>query len=109
MPLELHEVGPSKNEEYEEVHLQEPHFLEGPLKMNEKKIQREMGNIKGNFMSLLFDRKNVIELIEWLHESYLKNNEVIYKLTIQNEHLLKNLQDTCFPSDVSDFHKVDCL
>ena len=37
--LELHEVGPSKKEEYEEVHLQEPHFLEGCLKLNENKIQ----------------------------------------------------------------------
>ena len=26
-PLELHEVGPRKNEEDQEVHLQEPHFL----------------------------------------------------------------------------------
>ena len=26
-PLELHEVGPSKKEEDEEVHLQEPNFL----------------------------------------------------------------------------------
>ena len=26
-PLELHEVGPSKKEEDEEVHLQEPHFI----------------------------------------------------------------------------------
>ena len=33
-PLELHEVGPSKKEEDEEVHLQEPNFLEGFLKMN---------------------------------------------------------------------------
>ena len=30
-PLELHQVGPSKKEENEEVHLQEPHFLEGSL------------------------------------------------------------------------------
>ena len=33
-PLELHEVGPRKKEEDEEVHLQEPHFLEGSLNMN---------------------------------------------------------------------------
>ena len=33
-PLELHEVCPSKKEENEEVHLQEPHFIEGSLKMN---------------------------------------------------------------------------
>ena len=106
-PLDLHEVGPSKKEDDEEVHLQEPHFSEGSLKINEKniqealsilhdtqalvsnscwrdasleepsflvdmeKIQRTMCNIKGNFMSLLFDRKNVIELSECLHESYL--------------------------------------
>ena len=36
-PLELHEVGPSKKEEDEEVHLQEPNFLEGSLNMNEKR------------------------------------------------------------------------
>ena len=69
-----------------------------------EKIQRAMRNIKGNFMSLIFYRKNVIELIEWLHESYLKNNEVIDKLTIQNEQLIEKLQDTCFSSDVLDFH-----
>ena len=104
-PLELHEVGPSKKEEDEDVNLQEPHFLEGSLKMNEKKIQEALSiphdtqalvsnycwkissleypsfledmekiqgarcNIKGNFMYLLFYRKNFIELIEWLHES----------------------------------------
>ena len=33
-PFELHEVGPSKKEEDREVHLQEPNFLEGSLKMN---------------------------------------------------------------------------
>ena len=38
-PLELHEVGSSKKEEDEGVHLQEPHFLEGSLNMNEKNIQ----------------------------------------------------------------------
>ena len=84
--------------------MEEPSFLE-----DTEKIQRAMCNIKGNFMSFLFDRKNFIELIEWLHESYLNNNEVIDKLTIQNEKLLENLQDTCFSSDVSYFRKVDCL
>ena len=98
-PLELHEVGLSKKEEDEEVHLKEPHFLKGSLNMNEnkiqealsilhdtqslvsnscwrstslevpsfpedrEKIQRAMCNIKGNFMYLLFNRKNVIKLI----------------------------------------------
>ena len=37
-PLELHEVGPSNKEEDEEVHSQEPHFLEGSLNMKENKI-----------------------------------------------------------------------
>ena len=38
-----------------------------------EKIQREMCNIQGNFMSLIFYRNNVIELTEWLHEAYLNN------------------------------------
>ena len=41
-PLELHEVGSSKKEEDENFNLQEPHFLEGSLKMNEKKIQEAL-------------------------------------------------------------------
>ena len=72
--------------------LEEPSFLE-----DMEKIQRAMCNIKGNFMSFIFDRKNFIELSERLHESYLNNNEVIHKLTIQNEELLEKLQDTFFP------------
>ena len=131
-PLELHEVGPSKKEEDEEVHLQEPHFLEGSLKMNEKKIQeslrilhdtkalvsnscwkissledpsfledmekiqRAMCNNEGNFMSLIFDRNNLVEINEFLHDAHLKNNEDNHKLTIQNEKLLEKLQNTCF-------------
>ena len=51
--------------------MEEPSFLE-----DMEKIQREMCNIKGNFMSFLFYRKKLIEIIEWLHEFYLKNNEV---------------------------------
>ena len=113
--------------------MQEPHFLEGSLKMNEKKIQealrilhdtqalvsnscwratsldepsfledmeniqRAMCNIKGNFMYFRFDRKNVIELSEWLHESYLKNNEVIDKLTIKMSNFLKSCKTLIFP------------
>ena len=84
--------------------LEEPAFLE-----DMEKIQRAMCNIKGNFMYLLFDSKNGIEIIEWLHESYFNNNEVIHKLTIQNEQLLEKLQDTCFSSYVSDCQMVDCL
>ena len=41
--------------------LDEPSFLE-----DMEKIQRATCKIKGNFMSFLFDRKNVIELSEWL-------------------------------------------
>ena len=39
----------------------------------------------------------------------MKNNEVIDKLTIQNEQLLKKLQDTCFSSYVLYCQMVDCL
>ena len=60
-------------------------------------------------MSLIFYRKSVIDLSEWLHESYLNNNEFIHKLTIQNEQLLGKLQDTCFSSYVLDCQMVDCL
>ena len=84
--------------------MEEPSFLE-----DMEKIQREMCNVKGNFMSLIFYRKNVIELSEWLHESYLKNNEDIHKLKIQNEQLLERLQDTCSSSYVSYCHTVYCL
>ena len=51
----------------------------------------------------------MIELSEWLDESYLNNNEKIHKLKIQNEQLLERLQDTCFSSYVSDCQMVDCL
>ena len=39
--------------------LEEPSFLE-----DMEKIQRAMCNIEGNFMSLLFDRNNLVELNE---------------------------------------------
>ena len=60
-------------------------------------------------MSLLFYRKNVIELIEWLHEFYLNDNEDIHNIKTQNEKLLKRLQDTCSSSYVSNCHMVDYL
>ena len=59
--------------------LEDPSFLE-----DMEKIQRAMCNIEGNFMSLLFDRKNLVELNECLHEAYLNNNEDIHNLQIQN-------------------------
>ena len=53
--------------------LEDPSFLE-----DMEKIQRAMCNIKGNFMSLIFDRKNVIALSRWLHESYfLKSCKIL--------------------------------
>ena len=66
-------------------------------------------NIKGNFTSLLFNRKKLVELNEWLHEAYLNNNEDIHKLKVQNEQLLEMLQDTCSSSYVSDCHMGDFL
>ena len=39
-------------------------------------------------MYFIFYRKNVIDLSEWMHKSYLNNNEVIHKIAIQSS--LKN-------------------
>ena len=50
----------------------------------------------------------MVELNEWLHESYLNNNGDIHKFKIQNEQLLERLQDTCSSSYVSYCHMVDC-
>ena len=74
-----------------------------------EKTQRAMCHIKGNFMSLIFDRNHLFELNEFLHDSYLNNNEDNINLTIQNEKLLEKLQDTCFSSYVSDCQMVYCL
>ena len=74
-----------------------------------EKIQRAMCNIEGNFISLIFDRNNLVEINQWLHETYLNNNEETHKLKIQNEQLLESLQDTCSSSYVSNCHMVDCL
>ena len=84
--------------------MEEPFFLE-----DMEKIQRAMCNIKGNFVHLIFDRNNVIDLSEWLHEAYFNNNEDIHQIKIQDEQLLERLQDTCSSSYVSDCHVVDCL
>ena len=74
-----------------------------------EKIQRAMCNIKGNFMSLFFDRNNLVDINGWLHEAYLNINEDIHKLKIQNEQLLERMQNTCSSYYVSDCHMVDCL
>ena len=84
--------------------LEETSFLE-----DMDKIQRAMCHIKGDFMSLIFDRNHLFELNELLHDAYLKNNEDNHKLIIQNEQLFKKLQDTCFSSYVLDCQMVDCL
>ena len=84
--------------------LEDPSFVKGM-----EKIQRAMCNIEGNFMSFIFDRNNLLELNEFLHEAYLNNNEDINNIQIQNEQLLEMLQDTCSSSHVSDCHMVYCL
>ena len=56
-PLELHDVGPSKKEEDDEVHLQELHFLERSLKMNEKNIQ--------DALSILHDTQALVSNYCW--------------------------------------------
>ena len=66
--------------------LEEPSLLEYM-----EKIQREMCNIKGNFMSLIFERNNLVDINEWLREAYLNNNEDIHKIKTQNEQLFKRL------------------
>ena len=53
--------------------LEEPSFLE-----DMEKIQRAICTIEGNLMSFIFDRNNLVEINEWLHESYLNNNEDIH-------------------------------
>ena len=89
---------------WRDTSFEEPSFIEYM-----ENIQREMCNIEGNFMSLLFYGKNPVELNEWLQESYLKNNYDNHKLKVQNEQLLKRLQDTCSSSYILDCHMVDDL
>ena len=55
--------------------LEETSFLE-----DMEKIQIAMCNIKGNFMSFIFDINHLVELNEWLNEAYLNNNEDINKI-----------------------------
>ena len=62
-----------------------------------EKIQREMCHIKGNFMSLFFDRNHFFELNELSHDAYLKNNVDNHKLTIRNEQLLKSCKILVLP------------
>ena len=62
-----------------------------------EKIQRAICNIEGNLIYLIFDRNNVFDINEWLHEAYLKNNEDIHKLKIQNEQLLRGYKILVLP------------
>ena len=77
--------------------------------LNTEKIQREMCNVEGNLISFIFDRNNLVEINECLHEEYLNNKEDIHILKNKNEQLLKRLQDTCSSSYVSNCHMVDLL
>ena len=43
---------------------------ESPVLEDMKKIQRAMCNIKGNFMSFLFDRNNLVELVRTYDKFY---------------------------------------
>ena len=75
-PLELHEVGPRKKEEDEEVHLQEPHFIEWSLNMIENKIQEAL--------SILHDTQALVSNSCWratsLEEtSFLEDMEKIQR------------------------------
>ena len=55
-------------------------------------------------MSFIFDRNNLVDFNEWLHEEYLNNNEDIHNLKNQNGKLINRLQDTCSPPYVSYCH-----
>ena len=43
--------------------LEDPSFLK-----DMENLQRAICKIEGNFMSLIFDKSNLVELNEWLHE-----------------------------------------
>ena len=68
-PLELHEVGPGKKEEDKEVLLQEPHFLEESLKMNENKIQESL--------RIQHDTKSLVSNSSLKYPSFLEDMEKI--------------------------------
>ena len=44
--------------------LEDPSFLK-----DIEKIQRAICNIEGNFIYFIFDRNNLVDLNEWLHEA----------------------------------------
>ena len=72
--------------------LDEPSFLE-----DMEKIQRAMCNIKGNFMSFIFNKKNFIELSEWLHESYLNIMNLFISSQFKMRNFLKSCKTLIFP------------
>ena len=74
-PLELHEVGTSKKEEDEAFHLQEPHFLEGSLKMNEKNIQESL--------SILHETQELVSNYYWRANSLEETSFLEYMEKIQ--------------------------
>ena len=48
-------------------------------------------------MYFIFDRNNLVELNEWLHEAYLNNNEDIHRLKNQNDQLLRGFHILVLP------------
>ena len=66
--------------------LEEPSFLE-----DMEKIQREMCNIKGNFMSLIFDRKVSLSLVN----GYMNPTWIIMKLFRSSQFKMSNFLKSC--------------
>ena len=46
-----------------------------------EKFQKATTSTKGNFLQLLSDRENFLELVELLHEASLKDEDDNYKIT----------------------------
>ena len=46
-----------------------------------EKFLKFMKSTKGNFLQLLYDRDSLLDLVEFLHESSLKDEEYNYNLT----------------------------
>ena len=111
--------------------MQEPHFLEGSLKMNEKKIHKSLRILHGTqtlvsnscWRATSLEETSFLEDMEKIQKemchikcnfmSFLFYIDHLYgdnhNLTIQNKQLLESLQDTYFSSYVSDRQMVDYL
>ena len=62
-----------------------------------EKIQREMCNIEGNLMYFIFDRNNLVELNELLHDAYFNNNEYNHNSQFKMSNFLKSYKTLVFP------------